>query len=38
MTVDRNAGGPTSQHDGRTYHFCGAHCKHTFDASPEAYT
>jgi uncharacterized membrane protein YraQ (UPF0718 family)/YHS domain-containing protein len=38
MTVDRKAGGPTSQHDGRTYHFCGAHCKHTFDASPEAYT
>jgi Cu+-exporting ATPase len=38
MTVDRKAGGPTSEHHGRTYHFCGAHCKHTFDASPEAYT
>ena len=38
MTVDRGAGGPTSQHQGRTYYFCGAHCKHTFDANPEAYT
>jgi uncharacterized membrane protein YraQ (UPF0718 family)/YHS domain-containing protein len=38
MTVDRNAGGPTSEHRGRTYYFCGAHCKHTFDTSPEAYT
>ena len=31
-------GRPTSVHDGRTYYFCGAHCKHTFDANPEAYT
>src|SRR5665213_3056773 len=38
MTVDRNAGGPTSERHGRTYYFCGAHCKHTFDANPEAYT
>ncbi|HEY8644580.1 MAG TPA: permease [Gaiellaceae bacterium] len=38
MTVDRNVGGPTSEHHGRTYYFCGAHCKHTFDANPEAYT
>jgi YHS domain-containing protein len=38
MTVDRNAGGPTSEHHGRTYYFCGAHCKHTFDANPEDYT
>jgi uncharacterized membrane protein YraQ (UPF0718 family)/YHS domain-containing protein len=35
MTVDRN--GPSSTFRGRTYRFCGAHCKHTFDASPEAY-
>jgi uncharacterized protein len=38
MTVDRNAGGPTSEHHGRTYYFCSSHCKHTFDESPEAYT
>jgi uncharacterized membrane protein YraQ (UPF0718 family)/YHS domain-containing protein len=35
MTVDRD--GPASMHRGRTYHFCGPHCKHTFDANPEAY-
>ena len=35
MTVDRN--GPTSTFHGKTYRFCGAHCKHTFDAHPEAY-
>jgi uncharacterized protein len=38
MTVDRGAGKPTSVHAGRTYYFCGPHCKHTFDANPEAYT
>jgi P-type Cu+ transporter len=38
MTVDRGAGGPSSDHRGKTYYFCGAHCKHTFDANPEAYT
>jgi hypothetical protein len=38
MTVDRNAGKPTSAYRGRTYYFCGAHCKHTFDHDPEAYT
>jgi uncharacterized membrane protein YraQ (UPF0718 family)/YHS domain-containing protein len=37
MTVDRNAGGPTSERGGRTHYFCGDHCKHTFDANPEAY-
>jgi YHS domain-containing protein len=38
MTVDRQAGTPTSVHGGRTFHFCGSHCKHTFDADPEAFT
>jgi YHS domain-containing protein len=37
MTVDRHAGKPTSVYKGRTIHFCGAHCKHTFDHDPEAY-
>jgi uncharacterized membrane protein YraQ (UPF0718 family)/YHS domain-containing protein len=35
MTVDRR--GPASTYGGRTFRFCGAHCKHTFDADPEAY-
>ena len=37
MTVDRHAGKPESTYRGRTYSFCGAHCKHTFDRDPEAY-
>jgi uncharacterized membrane protein YraQ (UPF0718 family) len=38
MTVDRQAGKPTSSHHGHTVYFCGPHCKSTFDANPEAYT
>ena len=38
MTVDRHASDQTSVHGGRTFHFCGTHCKHTFDADPEAFT
>jgi uncharacterized membrane protein YraQ (UPF0718 family)/YHS domain-containing protein len=38
MTVDKHAGGPTSEHDGRLVYFCGAHCKHTFDASPDRFS
>ena len=38
MTVDRGAGHPTSTHQGRTVHFCSAHCKATYDASPEGYS
>jgi YHS domain-containing protein len=37
MTVDRHAGKPTSAYGGRTYFFCGEHCKHTFNQEPEAY-
>ncbi len=37
MTVDRAAASPSSSYRGRTVYFCGAHCKHTFDADPEAY-
>lgn len=38
MTVDaaRPPGG-SSQHGGRTYHFCGAGCKQRFDAEPQKY-
>lgn len=35
MTVGRD--GPSSTFRGKTFHFCGAPCKHTFDAGPEAY-
>jgi uncharacterized protein len=37
MAVDRQADKPTSVYAGRTYHFCGGHCKATFDAHPERY-
>ena len=38
MTVDRHAGNPTSVYAGKTWIFCGAHCKHRFDADPEAFS
>ena len=38
MTVDRHAGNPTSVHEGKTYYFCGAHCKHRFDEQPELFS
>jgi YHS domain-containing protein len=38
MTVNRHAGGPSSEHHGHTAYFCSEHCKHTFDTNPEAYT
>ena len=38
MTVDRHAGGPTSVYAGKTYYFCGAHCKHRFDEQPELFS
>jgi uncharacterized membrane protein YraQ (UPF0718 family)/YHS domain-containing protein len=36
MTVERGKG-LTSTFHGRTYAFCGMHCKHTFDADPARY-
>jgi len=38
MTVDRKAGNPTSVHAGKTYYFCGEHCKHRFDGQPEVFS
>jgi uncharacterized protein len=38
MTVDRNAGTPTSVYAGKTWHFCGSHCKHRFDEAPEVFS
>jgi uncharacterized membrane protein YraQ (UPF0718 family)/YHS domain-containing protein len=37
MTVDKHANGPTAEYDGRTFFFCGPHCKHTFEADPPRY-
>ncbi|MBF9029055.1 cadmium-translocating P-type ATPase [Rhodobacterales bacterium HKCCE3408] len=37
MTVDPDAGKPTADHDGHTYHFCSAGCREKFVADPEAY-
>jgi YHS domain-containing protein len=36
MSVDRDKALTTS-YGGRTYHFCGAHCLHAFEANPESY-
>jgi len=37
MMVDPATAEHTSQYTGRTFYFCCAHCKHTFDKSPEKY-
>jgi uncharacterized membrane protein YraQ (UPF0718 family)/YHS domain-containing protein len=37
MTVDRHGGNPASVHEGRTYVFCGDHCKGAFGAEPSRY-
>jgi YHS domain-containing protein/uncharacterized membrane protein YraQ (UPF0718 family) len=37
MTVDRDAGKPTSSYRGHTYYFCSEGCKAKFDAEPERY-
>ena len=37
MTVDPDAGKPTTTHDGQTYHFCSEGCRDKFVADPEAY-
>jgi uncharacterized membrane protein YraQ (UPF0718 family)/YHS domain-containing protein len=38
MTVDRHGGNATSVYGGKTWFFCGAHCKHRFDEDPEAFS
>ncbi len=37
MTVDPNAGKPTREWQGRTFHFCCARCAEKFAAEPEAH-
>ena len=37
MTVDPEAGGPSAEHEGRTYHFCCAGCRQRFVADPDAF-
>jgi xanthine dehydrogenase accessory factor len=37
MEVDIASAQHTSEHHGRTFYFCGAGCKATFDQNPEAY-
>ena len=38
MAVDRHSGNPTSVYAGKTWFFCGDHCKHRFDEQPEAFS
>ncbi|WP_420562909.1 heavy metal translocating P-type ATPase [Thalassobaculum sp.] len=37
MTVDPQAGKPTHEHAGHTYHFCATRCRDKFAAEPDAY-
>ena len=37
MTVDPNAGKPSLDYQGRTFHFCCNGCKAKFEAAPESY-
>ncbi|TBC66463.1 heavy metal translocating P-type ATPase (plasmid) [Rhizobium leguminosarum] len=37
MTVDPQAGKPSLEHEGRTYHFCSEGCRTKFAAAPEDY-
>ncbi len=37
MQVDERTARFTSQHEGKTYYFCGPGCKRAFDADPERY-
>ncbi len=38
MTVQHNAGKPSLEHKGTTYHFCSSKCHDKFEAEPEAYS
>ncbi|GAB5376828.1 MAG: heavy metal translocating P-type ATPase [Acuticoccus sp.] len=37
MTVQRDAGKPTAEHDGTIYHFCSEGCRKKFVARPDAF-
>ncbi|MFW8584463.1 heavy metal translocating P-type ATPase [Rhizobium beringeri] len=37
MTIDPQAGKPSLEHEGRTYHFCSEGCRTKFAAAPEDY-
>lgn len=37
MNVDPNAGKPSTQYEGKTFHFCSAGCKTKFEADSERY-
>jgi len=37
MRVDEKTAAGKSEHDGKTYYFCSAHCKSVFDQNPGAY-
>lgn len=37
MTVDEKKTQYKSEHEGRTFYFCSANCKNTFDKDPHRY-
>ena len=38
MDVDVSTAAAHSEHNGQSYHFCGAGCKKKFDLAPEQYS
>ncbi len=37
MNVDEKKAAGTTQHKGKTYYFCSAHCKAQFEKAPDKY-
>ena len=37
MTVDEKTAAATASYQGKTYYFCSAECKATFEKAPEQY-
>jgi Cu+-exporting ATPase len=37
MTVDESSAAATTEYKGKTYYFCAAGCKDTFEKEPEKY-
>ena len=37
MEIDSESAAGTSEHQGKTYYFCGPGCKAAFDKDPDAY-
>jgi len=38
MTVDESSAAASTEYNGKTYYFCAAGCKETFEKDPKKYT